>query len=376
MNIAIAHEHIHEYGGGELVAEELAGIFDAPIYAGYVDEDVLDDDVETVDLFGDGIVGATFKYEPWLDYMIRDVRYYWGWERATELYDYDVIIQSGNSPGWYVPKDDQVIVKYVHTPPRTPYDLFEQRGGNFPARLYSQVARVLYGTTTPYPDIYVANSELVKRRVMKYWGIPEHKIEVVYPPVETDSYSRHKGDDQDYFLTFSRLYEEKRIDEIVKCFNGLDERLVVGGDGPGRDKLEKMAYENIEFVGFMSEEEKRRRLAEAKALIFNAENEDFGLIPIETFASGTPVIGVKEGFTQYQIQTGENGYTYDRGVMNMSQAVRTFLSDDVRMSPRQIEGFAEEFSRERFGAEMQSIVEQSVSDAEITPQFHYEEVVQ
>lgn len=370
QEIAIAHEHYYERGGGEHVAEELARTFDADIYTGFVNDGTTPDDVAVHDLFGHGLIGAIIRRNILPTIMVRDAFYQFAWQHVPELYDHDVIIQSGNNPGWFVPRDDQVIVKYCHSPPRNPYDQYHRKGDSRVIKLYSKAARQLYEANLAYPDVYVANSELVARRINRYWGIPEDEIEVVYPPVDTASYGpEHANSDGEYYFTFSRLTPEKRIDEIIRACNQLDAHLVVGGSGPERDHLEDIAGPTVEFVGYMSEAEKRRRLADSQAFIFNAENEDFGLCPIEAMASGTPVIGVCEGFTEYQILEGKNGFKFSRDDGNLRETIRQFERQSVSWSSDRIQAFAERFDISEFRRQIRRIVADAQKSAEISPDW-------
>lgn len=370
-SIAIAHEHYYERGGGEHVAEELARTFDSDIYTGFVNDGTTPDDITVHDLFGDGLSGSIMRQNTLPAIMFRDAYYQFAWQHVPALYDHDVIIQSGNNPGWFVPKDDQVIVKYVHSPPRNPYDQFHQtietdckrwdlqtRASNLVKRLYTKSARQFYRSNTTYPDVYVANSELVARRINQSWGIDYDDIEIVYPPVDTQSYGPESAtnSDADYYLTYSRLTEKKHIDDIIRACNQLEVELVVGGSGPERDYLESIAGPTVTFVGYMSEEEKRRRLAESNAFIFAAENEDFGLCPVEAMAAGTPVIGVADGFTEQQIINRKNGYTFARDGGHLRERIRYFEQDGVEWSADRIQTFAERFDISEFQRRMREIV--------------------
>ena len=187
LSIAVVHEHYYERGGAEHVAEVIARTFNAPIYTGFINEEALppvDDrgDLEFHDLFGDGRLSPLVRRYPWF----RDFYYQFAWQRLPELTEYDIVIQSGNNPGWYVPPEEQTVVKYVHTTPRTAYDLFHQRAEGFVTKLYAYASRVLYQPNVHYPDLYVANSELVGRRLTRYWGVADP--EVVYPPTDVESF--------------------------------------------------------------------------------------------------------------------------------------------------------------------------------------------
>lgn len=365
-DVAVLHGNYFARGGGERVADAIAETFEAPLYYGFGDEEAQPDDgVERRKLFhptwlGKRLVRAIHQY--------RDFRFMWNGMHRPELFGYDAIVQSGNEFGWFVPKQlDQAIVKYVHSPPRGPYDMHYKHGDSRLHRAYSLLAKALYGHTVDYVDVYLANSETVAQRCRKAWGVEPR---VVYPPVDVERYSPAAAETEreDTFLTFSRLYRHKRTREIVQAFDGLEANLIVGGDGPQREYLKEIAPPNVDVRGFLDEEEKRRLLAECAAVIFNAENEDFGLVPVEAMASGTPVIGVADGFTKHQIQDYRNGILYDAGdPQHIRAAVGFFQADGVEWEPERIAEFAQQFSRDRFEDELREAVAEAREMCEQSP---------
>jgi len=348
MEVRVAHSESLDRGGALVVAEELARTFDCEIHVGFDAPGVVASDIDVVELFDASVARWLSRRSS----FARDAYFSLAWQHVPELHDADVVIESGNNPGWYVPRDTQTVVRYVHSTPYAAYHRFHEAGKSLAGKFYGITLRTLYAQTIPFPDLWVANSELVARRIERYWGVDN--VEVVYPPVDVDSYeSRERGD---YFFTFSHLRREKRIDEIVQSFASLDEQLVVGGDGQERDRLEQMAPQNVTFIGHLDEDEKRRRLGEAKALLFNARAEDFGMVPVEALASGTPVIGVNEGFTQYQIMDGKNGIAYKRGIENIRSAVKDFEQNGVDWDHDRIIEEAQRYSIGRFHTQMQKLV--------------------
>lgn len=364
-SIAVVHEHYYERGGAEHVAEEIAKTFDAPIFTGFINEEALPSEperseLEFRDLFGDRRLAPAVKRFPWF----RDFYYQFSWQRLPALTDYDIIIQSGNNPGWYVPPEEQTVVKYVHTTPRTSYDLFHQRADDFITKLYAYASRVLYHPNIPYPDLYVANSELVARRLERYWDVED--AEVVYPPTDIQSYRPEEKDD--FYLSFSRLTDDKRFDEIINAFrNHPDKQLIIGGSGPKEEDLRSLAADmnNVEFRGYLEESEKRELLGSARALVYAAVNEDFGMVPIEAYASGTPVIGVRDGYTKYQIRDGKTGVLYDRGVQSLADAIERFDTKGIDADASDLVGIAEKYSLERFRESMRNKVSAAFEDAQI-----------
>lgn len=87
----------------------------------------------------------------------------------------------------------------------------------------------------------------------------------------------------------------KKIQLIVETFNELPHlQLIVAGDGPEFQKIQKIAKSNIQLVGFVDAMLLKKYMQKAKGFVFAAE-EDFGIIPVEAQACGTPVIAFGKG---------------------------------------------------------------------------------
>jgi glycosyltransferase involved in cell wall biosynthesis len=370
--VAVAHWGEHANGGGDRLAWELSRVFvDAPFYVGYRDADIEPEDIESTQL----IRGRFLEWALGRNGILRQFAHLLGWQLAEPIREYDVLVTSGNEPLFYVPPDDQVWVAYIHHTNRRQSDQIAEVASSrfWPLKLLLYYAmRVAYDHNTHKPDRFVVNSEIVKRRVIRYWGVPEEKVAVVYPPVATDEYSPANDSTGDYYLTLSRLDWHKDIDGIVRAFNESGHRLVVAGDGPEREKLESIADDNVEFAGFVSEDRKQELLAGAKAFVFNGRDEDFGIAPVEALAAGTPLLGVEEGMTQYQVVPGKNGYHHSRAGAPRSivDSVATFESQGVSWSPDRIADFADRFSVEAFHDRMHKIVTQTVDESDVEPDWY------
>lgn len=356
MNVAIAHDRFDILGGGEKVAFELAREFSAPIFTAHASIGIPDD--VTVREIDASLVERWFSARQnigWIgDQSI--------WQHVPELAKFDVVVMSGNAALWYVPRDRQRVVAYTHSPPRWLYDLFQdQPDPSFVGSTLMQIHRTLYQHTTTRPDRFVANSELVAHRIRRYWRVDDSAVDVVYPPVNVDQFEPENSENRDYYLALSRLIPAKKFDEIIQAANETEIQLKVAGRGPDRDRLEKVAGDTVEFLGYVSEERKQELLSEAKSIIYAPKNEDFGIVPIEAMASGTPVIGVNEGFTEGQIIDGENGILFERGCL--PEAIERFESKGVSGSPDEIAFFAERFSVQRFHNRMQAIVESELKNS-------------
>lgn len=376
-SVIVAHEHYPARGGGEVVADELGRVFDSPIVTGWIKDRSLSEQ-DPIEILERTPLNAFRRF--FTNPLVRDPFYMFAFETVPTLRQYDVVIQSGNAPTWYVPGDDQTVIKYNHSPPRNPFDLFYRvdtantldyiNPGYVVNRLYLKAARQLWKNRVTEVDHWVCNSELVAKRTRRYLGVPEEKISVVYPPVAVSDYEPMVGGG--YYVALSRMEPSKQFDYIIEEFHHLNKgagnyKLIIAGDGNIRPQLERLAgdADYIEFAGFVPEDEKRHLLQGATASIFAAENEDFGIVPIESMAAGTPVIGVNEGFTRYQIREGLNGMLFERASGKLYDAVKEYERDGVRFDANELHEFARQFDRQTFAEKMRSVVEKTVAETTI-----------
>ena len=140
------------------------------------------------------------------------------------------------------------------------------------------------------PDLYIANSSTVANRIEKIYG---RKALTINYPINTSKFIFSERKD-DYYLISSRAISYKRIDIAIEAFNWLGYPLVVIGDGPERKKLQSKALPNIKFLGYVNDEWRTYLMAKARGVIVMAL-EDYGLVPIEANASGTPVFAYGAG---------------------------------------------------------------------------------
>jgi len=194
---------------------------------------------------------------------------------------------------------DQLHISYVHSPIRYAWDLYHdymKRGRlsglrGMVARVVLHYLRMYDVTTAPRVDVFLANSQHVARRIWKTYRRP---AQVVYPPVDIERFTR-RDKKEDYYLTMSRLVPYKRVDLIVKAFSEMpDKELVVIGDGPEYEAIKRLAGPNVTMLGYQPDDAVTYYMQRARAFLFAAE-EDFGIVPVEAQACGTPVIAYGRG---------------------------------------------------------------------------------
>lgn len=213
-------------------------------------------------------------------------------------------------------------------------------------------------------DVIVAQSDLTKTAVEFYLGVSAD--EIIHPPVDVDSYFSDRPSDDNFYLYLGGLRDYKYLDQVVKAFNDLPHRLVIAGDGPERDKLERMAADNIDFVGYVSPEEKRRLFSRCKGLI---QNHEFGTTAVEALAAGAPVIVVDHSnpvekevlrigaYPTDLIETSVNGIVYEdsTGIKPLKEAVKT--AENTTWDHDEIQESAERYGYDRIATKWRELIE-------------------
>ena len=367
-DIAIAHKDYDVRGGGEILAEHLAGVLDAPLYVGHGDPDNQPDkpEIDIQEIAPESKIHHLLKR----DGVLRAIGHMIQWrDNAPDvLENYETVITSGNETNWWIPtNDEQVIISYTHSTPWFQTNRFDDVDGTL-SRTIQQIMRYLYETHMTQPDLWVANSDLVARRIERYWGANPDRVKVVYPPVDTDGLSPDKERTGDYYLSLSRLESVKNVPEIAKAAIMLDKPLKIAGKGEDEREIKDLAGDNVEYLGWVSGDQKAELLSGAKAVITACRNEDFGIVPVEAFASGTPVIGPNASFTKMQINDGENGVLYEDDV---TDGIKQFERTGIDWSEDELSEWAKTtFAEERFKDQMKTAIEEAKKNANVTPSIH------
>ncbi len=206
--------------------------------------------------------------------------------------------------------------------------------------------------------VFIANSEFIRARIERCYG---RDSAVIAPPVDTDFYTPG-GERGDAYVTASRWVPYKRIDLIVSAFRELPgRRLVVVGDGPDAPRVHAAAGPNVEFAGEVPRDRLRELLRGARAFIFAAE-EDFGILPLEAQAVGTPVIafgrgGARETTQGLDARAPTGVFFAEQTPAAIADAVRRFEAEAPRIRPEACRANAERFSTERFRREFAAFVD-------------------
>jgi glycosyltransferase involved in cell wall biosynthesis len=284
------------------------------------------------------------------------------WRLRRPIDDVDAVVSSSHACAKAVRVVPQIPhVCYCHTPMRYAWD-FESEASRFPtalrgpARVSMRLFRRWDRRTAGGVTRFVANSTAVAARIRKSYG---RDAEVVFPPVRTDYFTPDVSRRRTRFLYVGRLDGYKRPELVIEAFRGLDEELLVVGEGRLRGQLMATAPPNVSFVGAVEDAELRELYREAVALVHPAE-EDFGIVMAEAQACGTPVIGMRRGGAADIVAEGVTGWLIDgQDVGRLRSAVRAAAAN--QLDHAEIVRRAERFAAKRFRSEMRRIVKETMS---------------
>jgi glycosyltransferase involved in cell wall biosynthesis len=286
-----------------------------------------------------------------------------------DLSDYEVILSSSHAAAKGVlTSANQLHICYCHTPIRYAWDLYHQylhdhsldRGlRSAIARMILHYIRIWDASTAPRVDYFIANSHYTAKRI---WHTYRRRASVIYPPVRIDKFIPTSQKD-DYFIFVSRLVPYKHADLVIAAFTEMGLPLLVVGDGPQLEKCRSLAGKNISFLGYQPDANVADLLGRARALVFAAE-EDFGIVPVEAQACGTPVIAYgRGGIEDTVIPADGSNWEQASGIFFFKQtpdaiigAVKQFIEWEKHYSMIVMRQRAELFKEERFKEQISSFV--------------------
>jgi glycosyltransferase involved in cell wall biosynthesis len=258
----------------------------------------------------------------------------------------------------------QLHICYCHTPVRYAWDLYDEYTsslGTFKKLLVVWTLKRLRKSdikTLERVDFFIANSHYVKERIKKTY---KKDATVIYPPVDVKRFTC-KEKKEEFYLCASRLVPYKKIKLIVEAFNKMPHnKLVVIGSGEEYEEIKAIAKENIKILGYQSDEKLIDTMQRAKAFVYAAV-EDFGIIPIEAMACGTPVIALDEGGTKETIIDKVNGIHFkSQDIQSIINAVDRH--ENLKFDSCKISEDVQKFSKNRFKKEFESFVSSKLKDS-------------
>lgn len=279
--------------------------------------------------------------------------------RSLKLDGYDLIVSSESGPikGIRKPKGSRHIC-YCHTPMRYIWDMYDEYyrstgiGGKIAMKLFTPYMRKEDMKSAESVDTFVVNSAFIAERIKRIYG---RESAVIHPPVDVEFFSAEASlpdsfpfEPKSFYLYAGELRDYKRPDLAVDACLKMNRKLVVIGNGKMREALSRRVggNKNVLFLGRVSDDDLRGVYANARALLFPGI-EDFGIVPVEAQAAGTPVIARGEGGALETVIDGATGCFFkENTVSSLCDAFEEFESGDWDVHACRRNAFR--FSKERF----------------------------
>jgi glycosyltransferase involved in cell wall biosynthesis len=356
LRAAIVHYWLLNMRGGEKVVEALCKLLpDADVFTLFYDPASVSPTIRSHHVTASFLQPFRKHYRSLLPFM----------PMALESFDfrgYDLVISSESGPakGIILPSTTRHVC-YCHTPMRYLWDLYpayrnEWTHSRFKRALMTPFANYMrlwdYASAARVDD-FIANSENVKRRILKTY---RRESSVVPPPVEVETF--YWKTPEDYYLIVSELVAYKRLDAAILAFAASGRRLRVVGDGPELKSLRKLAAPNVEFRGRVNESELRELYARCRAFLMPGE-EDFGITAVEALASGKPVIALARGGALETVPVAQplGGLLYhDPSPESLRQAIESWDRREHEIDPAALQAYAARFSQAEFAARMAQVL--------------------
>ena len=364
LRVALVHDWLVTVRGGERVLDALCELFPAATVHTLI----------RVPGAATPRIEAMRHVSSWADVAALRPRHRWGLPayllavEGFDLSDFDLVVSSSHlCAKAVIAGPGATHVCYSHTPVRYAWDRLDDyiQGGGPALRLARPLLaraaahlRDWDARTAGRVDAFVANSAYVADKIARFYG---RHADVVHPPVDAAPFlAAARPDRADYDLLLGALVPYKRVDLAVEAYRALPERrLVVAGEGPERTRLQRAAPPNVSFVGRIADVDLPAMYAAARLLVFPGE-EDFGIVPLEAQAAGTPVVALGRGGARESVRDGVTGAWFDPATpAALADAVRR--CDALALRPEVCRQWAATFDRPAFLVRMERAIDRAVA---------------
>lgn len=352
LKIAIVHDYLLKIGGAEKVLLTIHDIFpNAPIYTFLYNEEGTKGKFKNCKIITSSLQKSRFfnkKPRLLLSKLSRAIEEF-------DLSEFDIVLSSSNSfAHGVITKPKTFHICYCNSPMRYVWDwyheyLIENKLDtglkSFYIRNILHKIRIWDRVAADRVDYWIANSQNVADRITKYY---RKDSEVICPSIDIKSITMSENIPDDYYVVVSRLEPYKKVDTVIDAFNTNGKQLIIIGKGSAEADLKKKAKDNIEFLGWQSDESVYEYMRNAKALIFAGE-EDFGLTPVESMACGRPVVAYGKGGVLETVVPNVTGVFFNENTgEGINRAIQTLENNYLKFVPLACRKQAELFSNEIF----------------------------
>lgn len=360
MKVAIIHDWLTGMRGGEKCLEVFCELFpEATVFTlihkkGSVCSTIEKMKIETS--FIQNIPNAQSSYRNYLPIFPKAIE-------SFNLKGFDLILSSSHcvAKGAKAP-DGALHICYCYTPMRYAWSFFDDYFGNeniLKRFFIKQIIKYLKRwdlKSNEKVDFFIGISDNIKKRIN---NIYKREADVIYPPVDIKRF-KFSSEIENFYLIVSALVPYKRIDLAIETFNKLGKKLLIIGTGNCEKDLKKEAASNIQFLGWLSDEEIADYYAKCRALIFPGE-EDFGIVPVEVQAAGRPVIAFASGGALETVNSNTGVFFNNQTTDSLIKAIEFFEKNESKFKPEVLRKNAARFDRDVFKKRIKDYIEDKLN---------------
>ena len=374
MDLAIYHTWLKEKGGAEKVVLESASrsSHDVTVYTQFYDEDETFEGFKDLDV---QILGSNTAPRNFID---QGFRFGLGsLLKKIPLHEHDAFLVSEAGIGSLIALRNSSVptLCYCHTPLRAALPEFKDRYLSeqpLPLKpvywtgikVYDQLEKRAWKKF----DRILVNSDTTKRRILEKGIAHEEKLSIINPGADVEE--NQEGEFEKYFLYPSRFRRYKRQDLAIKAFREaeLDEfELVLAGSNQEPEFVEELREmideeDNVEIKTDLPGEEWKELYRNCYSVIFLAEKEDWGIIPIEAASHGKPTIAVNEGGPKESVLHDQTGFLTDPEPEDIAKYMEELAEsrEKVEQMGKRGREEAEKYSWNKFVDRLDDKVEETV----------------
>ncbi|MDQ7009082.1 MAG: glycosyltransferase [Candidatus Gracilibacteria bacterium] len=289
---------------------------------------------------------------------------------SFDLSEYDIVISSTSAESkGVITKPECLQICYCHTPTRyfwshtheylnmMEFGVFNFIGKWFAPKVFHKLRQWDF-CAAQRPDYFIGNSKNTVSRINKYY---RREAEVIYPGTDLSKFKFNEKK-EDFYLYVGRCIPYKKFDLIVDSFNENGKKIIIvtNTDNNLYRELKAKSNKNIEWKLKISRKETLELFSRAKAFLFPPE-EDFGLVPVEAMACGTPVIAYGKGGATETVLDGKTGiYFQKQTVKSLNKAIEKF--ENTSFNYKEIREHSQNFSKEKFQQNLLKFVEDKLNN--------------
>lgn len=361
MKVALVHDWLVDYRGGERVLEAITQLFpEAPIFTLFYDPTAFPASWQNKTIVAPRWLQPLRKLRKALLPVLPTIIESWDFEA------YDLVISTSSCVAkGIITGPNTKHISYVHSPMRYLWDQKQHYLDELPRipgirtaiHLLSNYLRMWDVTSSCRVDTMIANSHFIAERIRKFYG---RESQVIAPPVHVERFLQLDRPDDPrqgkYWLAAGAFVPYKRFDLAIQAANKAQQPLVVAGSGPLYRDLQKLCGPTVRIIHKPDHQHWLQLFKDAKGFLFPTL-EDFGITPVEALAAGVPVLAYRAGGALDFIQEGVNGLFFDAQTdLSLMDAMSRFETMDL--TSQKVRETAKIFSQDRFISQLKQLLPQ------------------